>query len=76
MQMFDMLGLRSRPAFLNYAAGNESSRDFSAEAQPGGGCGGNGSCGGTGGCGGHKHEHGEEHAHGSCGGHKHEQAHA
>lgn len=71
--MFDLLGLRSRPAFLDYAAGNDSSRDFSAEA---GGCGGNGSCGGTGGCGGHKHEHEEAHGSGSCGGHKHEHAHA
>ncbi|KAI7844847.1 hypothetical protein COHA_001501 [Chlorella ohadii] len=73
MQMFDLLGLRSRPAFLDYAAGNDSSRDFSAEA---GGCGGNGSCGGTGGCGGHKHELEEAHGSGGCGGHKHEHAHA
>lgn len=27
--MFELLGLRSRPAFLDYPAGNESSRDFS-----------------------------------------------
>lgn len=26
--MFDTLGLRSRPAFLPYASGNESSKEF------------------------------------------------
>ena len=28
--MFEMLGLKSRPAFMDYGAGNESSRDFSS----------------------------------------------
>jgi biotin synthase len=41
--MFDMLGLRSRPAFLPYAAGNESSKSFeegagSSSSSCGGGC--------------------------------------
>ena len=31
------LGLKSRPAFIDYGAGNDSSRDFSAE-QAAGGC--------------------------------------
>lgn len=48
-QMFDLLGLKSRPAFVDYPSGNDSSRAFD-EAAPGhahgsGGCGG-GSCGG------------------------------
>lgn len=30
-KMFDLLGLRSRPAFLDYASGNDSSRDFSGD---------------------------------------------
>ncbi len=34
MEMFDALGLRSRPAFLNYASGNDSSRDFTAQQAP------------------------------------------
>ena len=40
--MFDQLGLRSRPAFMNYPAGNETSREFEAgaAASAGGGCGG------------------------------------
>lgn len=37
-QMFELLGLKSRPAFINYASGNDSSREF-GEAQQGGGCG-------------------------------------
>ena len=28
LQMFDLLGLRSRPAFMSYPAGNDSSREF------------------------------------------------
>lgn len=32
--LFDALGLRSRPAFLDYASGNTSSRDFRAEGTP------------------------------------------
>jgi hypothetical protein len=30
--MFEVLGLRSRPAFLPYAAGGETSRSFAAAA--------------------------------------------
>lgn len=30
-QMFDLLGLRSRPAFLDYPSGNDSSRHFAAD---------------------------------------------
>ena len=68
--MFEPLGPRSRPAFLPYGAGNESSAtDFAAAAgvagEAGGGCRGDGGCGGSGGCGGgghkHHHHHGEEH---------------
>uniref|UniRef100_A0A383W910 biotin synthase n=1 Tax=Tetradesmus obliquus TaxID=3088 RepID=A0A383W910_TETOB len=33
-QMFELLGLRSRPAFLNYPSGNETSRDFAAAGSP------------------------------------------
>lgn len=40
--LFDALGLRSRPAFLDYASGNTSSRDFRAEVR---GCGHSGGCG-------------------------------
>lgn len=29
LEMFELLGLKSRPAFLDYAAGNDSSRSFS-----------------------------------------------
>lgn len=29
-QMFELLGLRSRPAFLDYPSGNDSSRHFAA----------------------------------------------
>jgi biotin synthase len=45
-QMFDLLGLRSRPAFMPYSSGNESSRSFeqassssSSSAQETGCCG-------------------------------------
>ncbi|KAG2430661.1 hypothetical protein HYH02_013659 [Chlamydomonas schloesseri] len=57
--MFDQLGLRSRPAFMNYPAGNETSREFEAGSGAGaaqaeapkaaaamGGGGGGGCCGG------------------------------
>ena len=39
--MFELLGLKSRPAFVNYPSGNESSREFVAgdAAGGGGGCG-------------------------------------
>jgi biotin synthase len=30
-QMFELLGLRSRPAFLDYPSGNDSSRHFAAD---------------------------------------------
>lgn len=77
LAMFEALGLRSRPAFLNYPSGNDSSRDFNSEAS-GDGCGGTGACGGSG----HHHEHEHGHAHeggcggkGACGG-KHAHAHA
>jgi biotin synthase len=30
-KMFDLLGLRSRPAFMNYPSGNDSSRHFDAQ---------------------------------------------
>lgn len=30
-KMFDLLGLRSRPAFLDYPSGNDSSRHFAAD---------------------------------------------
>eukprot|EP00882_Tetradesmus_deserticola_P008491 GHRQ01008954.1.p1 GENE.GHRQ01008954.1~~GHRQ01008954.1.p1 ORF type:complete len:430 (+),score=192.39 GHRQ01008954.1:107-1396(+) len=33
-QMFQLLGLRSRPAFLNYPSGNDTSRDFAAAGTP------------------------------------------
>ena len=44
LQMFELLGLKSRPAFVNYPSGNESSREFAggdaaAAAAAGGGCG-------------------------------------
>ena len=42
LQMFELLGLKSRPAFVNYPSGNESSREFAggdAAASSGGGCG-------------------------------------
>ncbi|KAL4451863.1 hypothetical protein ABPG75_007525 [Micractinium tetrahymenae] len=58
LKMFDMLGLKSRPAFVDYPSGNDSSRTFSEAAHShaqgsGGGCGGGGSCGGQG----HAHAH-------------------
>jgi biotin synthase len=31
-KMFDLLGLRSRPAFLDYPSGNDSSRHFAADS--------------------------------------------
>lgn len=31
-KMFDLLGLRSRPAFLDYPSGNDSSRHFAGDA--------------------------------------------
>ncbi|KAF6263925.1 hypothetical protein COO60DRAFT_1487967 [Scenedesmus sp. NREL 46B-D3] len=33
-QMFELLGLRNRPAFLNYPSGNDTSRDFAAAGTP------------------------------------------
>lgn len=48
LQMFEMLGLRSRPAFRNYPSGNDSSRTFAAEAAP---------QAASGGCCGQKHAH-------------------
>ena len=57
--MFEMLGLKSRPAFINYPSGNDTSRDFAGEAPAAaeghahaGGCGGGGGCGGK-----HAHAH-------------------
>ncbi len=47
--MFDMLGLKSRPAFVDYPSGNDSSRAFTeaAPAHTHASCGGGGSsCGG------------------------------
>ncbi len=60
LAMFEALGLRSRPAFLPYGAGNGSSAtDFAAAAAgEAGGCRGDGSCGG-----GHGHGHGHGHHH-------------
>ena len=64
LQMFGLLGLRSRPAFMPSASGNESSRGEAAAAHAGGSsCGGQGDCGGGRGCGGtgscksHAHHH-------------------
>ncbi|GAB4824223.1 hypothetical protein N2152v2_011269 [Parachlorella kessleri] len=84
LAMFEALGLRSRPAFLPYGAGNESSAtDFAAAAAgEAGGCRGDGSCGGDHGHGHGHHHHGVEtdsheqgrgeaasaHAGGGCGG--------
>ena len=52
-QMFDMLGLKSRPAFMPYASGNDSSRSFEGQEGAAGAAavagGGGGCCGG--GCG-------------------------
>ena len=31
LEMFDTLGLRSRPAFMPYASGNDSSRQFDSQ---------------------------------------------
>lgn len=61
-KMFELLGLRSRPAFLPYPAGGETSSGGAhahAHAHGGGsgGCGGTGGCNGTGGCGGKDHAH-------------------
>lgn len=39
-QMFDALGLSSRPAFQGYSGGNTSSREFAEAAAGSGGCGG------------------------------------
>ena len=44
-RMFELLGLKSRPAFLPYEAGNDSSRSFSEAAGGGGGGSGVGSGG-------------------------------
>lgn len=32
-QMFDLLGLKSRPAFLPYASGNDSSKSFAGDGE-------------------------------------------
>lgn len=46
LAMFELLGLKSRPAFIDYPSGNDSSKEFGgqaaapAAAQHGGGCGG------------------------------------
>lgn len=48
--MFELLGLKSRPAFINYPSGNATSKDFGGEQQSGG-------CGGSGGCGSGAHAH-------------------
>lgn len=69
--MFELLGLTSRPAFLNYPAGNDTSRDFgaaAAAASAGGGGGGgsssessSGCCGG--GCGSKQEQPSSSHQH-------------
>jgi len=42
LEMFDMLGLRSRPAFLPYESGQQSSKEAFAASSGGGGGGGTG----------------------------------
>lgn len=53
--MFDLLGLKSRPAFVDYPSGNDSSRAFISEAAHSHAHA-SGSCGG-GGCGGKEQAH-------------------
>ena len=45
LAMFELLGLRSRPAFVDYPAGNDSSKQFTGDGDAGSGSGsGGGSC--------------------------------